>query len=323
MQQVLVTSRAFKPDSASAQRLRAGGCELVFANASKDLTEPELIALLSPPRYLAVIADLDDFSAKVIAAAAPALKLIARFGTGTNTVDVTAARQAGVIVTNTPGANAVSVAELTVGFLICLSRHILPQDRSIRAGGWQRSIGPELAGKTISLIGLGAIGGEVAKRCRALGMNVLAVAPHPRPGFDQELGFTYVDFESALKQADFVSLHLPATELTRSLINKESLALMKPSAYLINTARGELIQENALFDALSGRRIAGAALDVFGQEPFTDARYFALDNVIMTPHAGGNSFEAIERMEAATAAEVLRLLAGEPPLHPVKPRPEN
>ena len=321
MPQVLITSRAFNPNSESARILKESGHELIFAKSAQDMTESELIALLTPARFSAVIADLDAFTAKVIAAAAPALKIIARFGTGYDTVDVAAANRAGVVVTNTPGANAVSVAELAFGFLICLSRYILPQDRSIRAGGWQRIIGPELAGKTISLIGMGAIGAEVAKRCRAFGIKVLAYDPFPRPGLDKQLDFQYVDFETALRQADFVSLHSPATPQTRGFINKAALAQMKPSAFLINTARGELINENDLFDALQQHRIAGAALDAFQQEPPRDTRFFNLDNVILTPHAGGNSIEAIERMGLAAAQEVLRVLAGEAALHAVKPMP--
>lgn len=319
MQQILVTSRAFKTEAASASLLISAGYKLVFANSSRDMTEAELVTLLTPARFSAIIADLDAFTEKTIAAAVPALKIIARFGTGYDTVDVAAANRAGVIVTNTPGANAVSVAELTFGFLICLSRYILPQDRDIRAGKWQRSIGPELAGKTVSLIGMGAIGAEVAKRCRAFGVRVLAYDPFPCPGLDEQLDFQYVDLETALRQADFVSLHSPATSQTRGFINKTTLAQMKSSAFLINTARGELVNENDLIEALSSRRIAGAALDAFQQEPPSDPRLFELDNIILSPHAGGNSIEAIERMGMAAAQEVLRVLSGEAPLHVVKP----
>lgn len=323
MHQVLITSRALNPISKSAQMLRDAGCELVFAKSTRDMTENELIALLTPARFSAVIADVDAFTAKVIASAAPALKIIARFGTGYDAVDVAAANQAGVIVTNTPGANAVSVAELTFGFLICLSRYILLQDRAIRLGEWQRTIGPELFGKTISLFGMGAIGAEVAKRCRAFGLKVLAYDPCPRPGLESQLDFQYVDFETALRLGDFVSLHSPVTPKNREFINKTTLSMMKPSAFLINTARGELINENDLIEALQNRRIAGAALDAFQQEPPGDKRFFELDNLILTPHAGGNSFEAIERMGLDAAQEVIRVLSGKAPLHAVTPLPEK
>ena len=321
MHQILITSRAFNPRSESAQILTEAGHELVYAKSARDLTEGELVSLLTPARFSAIIADLDAFTAKAIAAAAPVLKIIARFGTGYNTVDVAAANQAGVIVTNTPGANAVSVAELTIGLFICLSRYILPQDRIIREGNWKRIVGPELAGKTVSLIGMGAIGSEVAKRCRVFGINVLACDPFPRPGLDTQLDFQYVDFETAMRRADFVSLHSPVTPENCGFINKTTLELMKPSAFLINTARGELINENDLYNALFQKQIAGAALDAFQQEPPRDERFFKLDNVILTPHIGGNSFEAIERMGLGAAQEVLRVLAGEPPLNPVKPLP--
>ena len=321
MQQILITSRAFNSHSESARILTEAGYELVFAKSTQDLTESELISLLTPARFSAIIADLDAFTAKAIDAAAPVLKIIARFGTGYNTVDVAAANRAGVVVTNTPGANAVSVAELTIGFFICLSRYILPQDRIIRDGSWRRIVGPELAGKTVSLIGMGAIGSEVAKRCRAFGVKVLAYDPFPRPGLDAQLDFQYVDLETALRHADFVSLHSPVTPENCGIINKTTLALMKSSAFLINTARGELINENDLFDALHQQQIAGAALDAFQQEPPRDARFFKLENVILTPHIGGNSFEAIDRMGFAAAQEVLRVLAGEAPLNSVKPLP--
>jgi D-3-phosphoglycerate dehydrogenase len=321
MHQVLITSRVFSPNSKSAQIIKEAGHELVFAQSTRDMTESELIALLTPARFSAIIADLDAFTAKVITAASPVLKVIARFGVGYDAVDVGAANRVGVIVTNTPGANAIAVAELTFGFLICLSRHILIQDRTVRSGNWKRLVGPELAGKTVSLIGMGAIGSEVAKRCSVFGVRVLAYDPFPRPGLDIELGFCYVDFETALRQADFVSLHSPVTPQTREFINKTTLALMKPSAFLINTARGELINEDDLFNALQQHQIAGAALDAFQQEPPSNPRFFVLDNVIMTPHAGGNSIEAIDRMGLAAAQEVLRVLAGETPLHAVKPMP--
>ena len=319
MHQILITSRAFNPNSENARMLEAAGHELVYANSTRNLNEDELVALLTPARFSAIIADVDAYTAKVISAAAPELKIIARFGTGCDAVDVSAANRAGVVVTNTPGANAVSVAELAFGFLICLSRYILSQDRTIRAGGWQRTIGPELAGKTVSLIGLGAIGTEVAKRCQAFGVRVLACTRSPKPGLDTQLGFRYVDFETALRQADFVSLHTPTTPQTRGFINKTTLALMKPSAFLINTARGELVNESDLIAALQNQQIAGAALDAFQQEPPRDKRFFELDNVILTPHAGGNSIEAIERMGLGSAQEVLRVLAGKEPVHAVKP----
>jgi D-3-phosphoglycerate dehydrogenase len=317
MKQILITTRSFTVDSEAADLLRHAGISLVFSNPRQPLSEGELLELLTAHHYEGIIAGLDDFNAKVIETAAPSLKIIARFGVGFDTVDLAAARASGVVVTNTPGANSVAVAELAFGLMICLSRNIVSLDVAVRSGSWERRPGRELAGKTVGLMGTGAIGEQVAQRCRAFDMKVIACDPFPRADLSASLGLEYTSFDEILKRSDFVSLHTPVTSATKDIINKSALDRMQSSAFLINTGRGGLIKEDDLYAALVQRRIAGAGLDVFVQEPPLDPRFFKLDNVVLTPHIGGISAESNHRMGMAAAQEIVRVLSGQPPLHPI------
>jgi D-3-phosphoglycerate dehydrogenase len=240
------------------------------------------------------------------------LKVIGRAGVGVDTIDVNAATERGIAVLNAPAGNTVSAAELTFALLLARVRRIAAADRSMRAGKWERSAfaGTELYGKTLGLVGAGRIGGEVAKRALAFGMQVLVYDPYLTEERAEALGVQLVSLDDLLSRSDFISLHVPLTEATTGLIGAEQIARMKKTAILVNAARGEVIDEDALVAALREGRIAGAALDVYATEPLpADHPLRSLDNVILTPHLGASTAEAqanvaLEIAEAVRAALV-------------------
>ena len=239
-------------------------------------------------------------------ARAPRLQVIARAGTGVDTIDVPAATRRGIAVMNTPGANTVSAAEHAMGLLLALVRHIPWAADAMRQGQWDRKRfeGTELRGKTIGVVGLGRIGGHVAQLARAFGMQVVAHDPYLLRERAAELQVRLLPLDDLLRQSDVVTLHVAHTEQTHHLINADRLKLMKPTAVLINTARGELVDEAALAEAVQAKRIAGAAVDVFAVEPLpADAPLRRLDRVILTPHLAASTAEAQERvsLEICTA----------------------
>lgn len=312
---VLITARSVAQSAAAKAVLQAAGCELFFNPYDRPLTAAELVPLVAGMD--ALMAGNDEVTAAVIAAGQPCLKIIARNGVGYNKIDVAAAKKAGVAVTVTPGANNKSVADMAIGLLLAVGRGIPRMDAGVRAGSWDRVSGCELDGKTLGVVGTGSIGAEVIKRAAGFGLRIVAFDPVHRPELEAEYGVTYLPLAAVLAEADFLTLHAPATAETAGLINKASLATMKRTAFIVNTARGDLVVENDLYNALSQGRIAGAALDTFSHEPFTDERWFALKNVVFTPHAGANTAEAVTKMGVMAAEEVVRVLSGQPPLYPV------
>ncbi|MGH7568210.1 MAG: phosphoglycerate dehydrogenase [Gemmatimonadales bacterium] len=239
-------------------------------------------------------------------ARAPHLQVIARAGIGVDTIDVAAATRRGIVVMNAPGANTVSAAEHALGLLLALVRHIPWANEAMRRGEWDRKRfeGTELRGKTMGVVGLGRIGGHVAQLARAFGMQVVAHDPYLPPDRATELQVRLLPLEQVLHTADVVTLHVALTDQTRHLINAERLRHMKPTAVLINTARGELVDEQALAEALQAKRIAGAAIDVFSVEPLpADSPLRKLDRAILTPHLAASTAEAQERvaLEICTA----------------------
>jgi D-3-phosphoglycerate dehydrogenase len=224
----------------------------------------------------------------------PRLKLISIWGAGTDSVDLNVAGELGIMVTNTPGSSAVAVAEHTIAILLALARQIPCLDREVRAGKWPRGEMVQLSGKVIGLIGLGAIGKNVAKIARGLGMEVLAWTFHPSPQRAEENDVRFVSKDDLLRSSDVVSLHLRLSDKTRGFFKKEDFDLMKPNAFIVNTARAGLIESGELYNALRSKKIAGAALDVFDQEPLPFGHPItALANVVITPHNGGMTPEAI------------------------------
>jgi phosphoglycerate dehydrogenase-like enzyme len=245
---------------------------------------------------------------------APRLKMVSILGTGTDNVDLAAATRRGITVTNTPGVGAPSVAELTLGLMLALVRAIPASDARLRRGTWQHVEGLELAGKTLGLLGLGAIGQYVARLGGGLGMRVVAWSFLRDQARAARLGVELVERDDVFRLADVVSIHLRNTPEVRGLVGARELALMKPSAYLINTARGALVEQAALADALRGGRLAGAALDVYLEEPLPVDRnpFRDLDNVVLTPHIGAVTAEAAARSRAMPVDNIIAFLEGRP-----------
>jgi D-3-phosphoglycerate dehydrogenase len=253
--------------------------------------------------------------------AAGRLKAIVRAGVGIDNVDLKAAMERGIYVLNAAEASADSVAELTIGLMIALARKIPFLNESMRQGLWPKDmgLGTELRGKTLGIVGLGRIGSRVARVAKAIGMKVLAYDPYVSKERVLKLGVELVDFETLLRSSDFVSLHVPLTTETWRLIGERELQLMKPSAFLINTARGGIVDEEALERALRRGRLAGAALDVFEVEPPPPGKgLLSLDNVIMTPHIGGFTVEAQERISSCITEDIIRVIRGEEPRNRVE-----
>jgi D-3-phosphoglycerate dehydrogenase / 2-oxoglutarate reductase len=251
-------------------------------------------------------------------AGAPHLRVIARYGVGTENVDIPAATEHGIVVTNTPGANCASVAELTIGFLFILARRIVEADRAVRGGLWPRIDGRGVRGARVGLVGMGAIGKEVAVRALALGCRVAAFDPCMDESFAATHGVESVALGELLATSDFVSLHAPSTPETRQLVGGVFLKSMKPGSFLINTARGDLVDERALADAIRSGHIAGAALDTLCSEPPEQAAaLLRMDNVVVTPHMGAHSEDAVAGMSRMAMEDCLAVLRGEMPRFPV------
>ena len=246
-------------------------------------------------------------------AAAKRLKVIARAGVGLDNVDVKAATQAGVMVVNAPTSNIVSAAELAVGLLLASARNIVPANSALHRGEWKRSkyTGVEVADKTVGIVGLGRIGILVAQRLAAFGVNVIAYNPYVQPARAAQLGVHMVTLDELLADADFITVHLPKTPETVGLIGEEALSKVKPTVHIINAARGGIVDEEALFTAMTEGRVAGAGLDVYASEPCTDSPLFTLENVVATPHLGASTDEAQEKAGIAVAKSVRLALAGE------------
>ncbi|TAJ49369.1 MAG: phosphoglycerate dehydrogenase [Herbiconiux sp.] len=269
---------------------------------------------------LAALADADAVlvrsATKVDAeaiAAAPKLKVVARAGVGLDNVDIKAATAAGVMVVNAPTSNIISAAELTVGHILSLARHIPAAHAALAQGQWKRSAytGVELYEKAVGIIGLGRIGALITARLQAFGVNVIAYDPYVTSARAQQLGVTLVSLDELLEQSDFITIHMPKTPETTGMIGDEQLAKMKPTAYVVNVARGGLIDEDALYRALTGGVIAGAGLDVFVSEPPKDSALLALPNVVVTPHLGASTDEAQEKAGVSVAKSVRLALSGE------------
>lgn len=246
-------------------------------------------------------------------AAAPKLRVIARAGVGLDNVDIKAATSAGVMVVNAPTSNIISAAELTVGHILGLARHIPAAHDALAQGKWKRSAytGVELYEKTIGIIGLGRIGALITARLQAFGTNIIAYDPYVTSARAQQLGVQLVTLDELLAQSDFVTIHMPKTPETTGMISDDQLALMKPTAFVVNVARGGLIDEDALHRALTAKVIAGAGLDVFVSEPPTDSPLLGLDNIVVTPHLGASTHEAQEKAGVAVAKSVRLALSGE------------
>ncbi len=247
------------------------------------------------------------------------LRVVGRAGTGVDNIDVDAASDRGILVVNAPASNSVAVAELTIGYILAMARHMLPSNASLAAGKWERTafMGFEVRGKTLGLVGLGRIGAEVARRARGLEMHVIASDPVVSIDRAAQLGVTLVTLDELLSTSDFISIHVPLTDSTRHFIGSERLAMMKAGAYLINAARGGIVDEEALMDVLESGKLAGVALDVFEREPPKDSPLLRHPRVLSTPHLGASTLEAQAMAGLDVAEGVLTALAGGTPRYAV------
>ncbi|MDR0494456.1 MAG: phosphoglycerate dehydrogenase [Treponema sp.] len=305
---ILVTPASFSPvtGAPAMDQLRAFADELVFNPHQRPLTQDELIPLLEGCE--GCIAGLDPFDRRVIESA-KTLKVISRYGAGIDNVDAAAAKENNITVCNTPGVNAEAVADLSFGLMLCLARKLPHMDRSTREGGWDRSIGVELYKKTIGILGFGAVGKAVARRAAGFSMRILANDPLLNAENAPQHGVIAADFDKLLRESDILSLHLPLNRETRNIISAGVMRSMKKGAFLINTARGGLLDEAAAFDLLKSGHLGGLGLDVYETEPLKNSPLFALDNVIFTPHTAARTAEATAAMAALSVQNLINALS--------------
>jgi D-3-phosphoglycerate dehydrogenase len=295
---VAVTPRSFRQTPGKhLERLRAQ-LDVRFPDLDRPLDEDEMVQLVRGCSGL--IVGVDPVTPRVLEAGP--LRVVVKYGSGMDNIDVEAAEALGVRVSSTLGANARSVAELAVGLLLALARNVAMHDRGVRAGSWKRITGIELAGKRLGIVGYGAVGREVAGIARR-GLEMSVVAHDP---LLEDADVPLLPLAELLSTSDAVSLHPPLTDETRGMIGPSELASMKPTAFFINTARGGLVDEVALVDALRSGRLAGAALDGFDEEPLGDSPLCELDNVLLSPHAGAATEDAVLRTAARAVDQLLR-----------------
>lgn len=313
---LLVTPTSYgKNDPRLKTELEALVGEVIYNPTGKPLTSAEVARLL--PGVDGYIAGLDAIDASALDAA-DRLKVIARYGVGVDSVDLAAAQARGIVVTNTPGANSVSVAELALGLMLALARQIPEAVDAVHQGKWPRYTGISLEGKTIGILGLGAIGKQLARRLAGFDCKILAFDPYADVTFAKENHVELVAMDDVICQADFVSLHLPLLPETRGLVNDDFLSKMKKGSFLINTSRGEAVDEAALLRALQSGHLKGAGLDAFTVEPPDPQNpLLALPQVIATPHLGAQTDGATSNMGWFAMRDCLAVLKGETPVYRV------
>jgi D-3-phosphoglycerate dehydrogenase len=312
---VLIGSRSFGqifPEH--IRRLEEAGCEVIPNGVGRAYRAAELMTALQGVD--AIITGTDELTAAVIQAAGR-LRTIAKHGIGLETIDLDAARARGIVVSATPAASSDAVADLALALLLAVARKIVPAHLSTQAGRWKNFTGMELRDKVLGIVGLGRIGQQVCMRAQGFGMRVIAYDPYPNHTFAAAHNVSFVPLAALLATADVVTLHAPPEPGRGPLLGADALAAMKPGSLLINTARGALVDEAALADALRGGHLGGAGLDAFVDEPPTGSPLLALENVVLTPHIGGSTVDGRRRMGEMTVENVLRALHGQPPLYQV------
>jgi len=304
-----------------AEPLADEGLELLRAAHEVDyrpsLPRPDFLELL--PSYDALVVRSGVKVDAQAIAAGKRLRVVGRAGVGVDNIDVPAATDAGILVVNAPTANTIAAAELTVGLIYALARHIPQAEASLRRGEWRRAdfVGTELRAKTLGIIGLGKIGLAVAGRARAMEMTLIGSDPFVSAEAAAARAIELVEVDELLRRADVVTLHVPLNDATRGLIGADRLQLMKPTALLVNVARGGVVDEAALAAALTEGRLAGAAVDVYEHEPPTDSPLLTAPNTVLTPHLGASTREAQTKAGVEVAEQVLEALAGRPALYAV------
>lgn len=306
---ILVTPTSLQPgkNEEALSVLREFAEELVFNTAGKPLSEEELLPLLKDCD--GYIAGLDEVTERVMAEC-PRLKVISRYGAGYDRVDIKAARQYGIKVTNTPGVNAQAVGELAFGLILGLARKIPYLSDETRKGAWVRSTGVELKGKTLGILGLGAIGKVVTSCAQGFGMEVLAYDPYINEKYCSSHAIEAVSFEELMSRSNVVSLHLPLLESTYHLIGREAIARLPEGAILVNASRGGIVDEDAAYEALKSGKLFGLGLDAFETEPPKASKLFEFDNVIATPHTGAHTREATANMAELSIRNLMDVLSG-------------
>jgi len=276
------------------------------------LKEEEICAIAA--QYQGMVVRSETKITKKVLEQAEQLKVVGRAGVGIDNIDVEAATLKGVVVVNTPDGNTISACEHTMAMMLALSRHIPQADHSLRQGKWNRSqyVGVELRNKTLGIIGYGKIGSEVGKRSKAFGMKILVFDPFINQEVAERAGVEAVSLDTLLKESDYITVHMPLTSETKHMISTKQFAQMKDSVRILNVARGGIVEEAALYEAIVSKRVAGAALDVYEKEPQTESPLFTLPEVIVTPHLGASTEEAQVNVAIDVAHEVLRVLRGEP-----------
>jgi D-3-phosphoglycerate dehydrogenase len=291
---ILITPRSFgQNDSRPWDLLKEKGYELITNPYGRIMTEEEMIDSIKDVD--GIILGVDPCSKKVLEKA-KSLKCISRYGVGLDNIDLEYAKKMNIPVHRTMGANSNAVADYAFGLMLNITRKISHIDRECRSGNWKKIKTSEMWKKTIGIIGLGAIGKGVAKRASGFNMNVLAYDLYKDEKYAKENNIEYVDLETIYKNADFISLHLPLTSDTKDLISYNEFDMMKDTAVVVNTARGGVINEDALFDALNNKKILGAGIDVFEQEPPSNDKFTQLDNIVIGSHCAASTKEAIDNM---------------------------
>jgi D-3-phosphoglycerate dehydrogenase len=262
--------------------------------------------------YDALIPGTFPVTAEIINSS-PNLKIVAMAGSGVDHIDIDAATKRGVMITNVPGTNSKAVAELAIGFVFALAREIVLANNEVKHGKWHYITGRQVGGKTLGIVGMGKIGKELAKLALSLNMKVIAFDAFPDIEFSSLHGIEFCELEELMKFSDFISIHVPLIKETDGLIDEKKLRAMKPTAYLMNLSRGRVVDESALYNVLSEKAIAGAALDVFAEEPPQKSPLLSLANIITTPHMGGYTYEALHEIGMGCARSIVDLFNGRKP----------
>jgi D-3-phosphoglycerate dehydrogenase len=314
----LVTTRSFgKEVREPLERLRREGVRVVEWREGSGLPEPELLAKVGEAD--AWIVAFHPIGPTLLDRA-PRLRIIAKHGVGVDNIDIAAATVRGIVVTTAPSANDQAVADLAMALLLALLRRIPEASASVKAGRWERFLGAGLAGKRMGILGFGRIGQNVARRAKGFGVEMIGADPVWPEEAAREIGIRRVDIPGLLAESDIITLHAPLTPETEGLIGERETALMKPGVWIINTSRGKVVNEKAMYEALVSGKVAGYATDVFEAEPPAGSPLLSLRNVIGTPHMGTHTRESIRCMGDRVVDAVLSVLRGERPEHLVNPK---
>lgn len=319
MSKVLVSASHFDTLCQDAWKLfEENGIDVVFDPAKEfpAYTTEEIENHPDREDIVAALIGMDDFRDERKYQALPNLKAVAKFGVGVDNIDGELAKKYGVKALNAPGQNSNAVAELTVAMILDLLRHVMPLHKDMEKGLWTRFIGSEIKGKTVGLLGFGAIARLVAKKLQCFDVEVIAFDLYPNEQAAKELGVRMTTQEEVITKSDIVSIHIPATPETHHLFNKETIASMKDGAYLINPARGALVDLDAVAEALISGKLAGAAMDAFEVEPLPlDSPILKCENIVLTPHTGAETKESYYNVSMTTAKDIIKVIKGEEPEH--------